>query len=226
LDEAVTRRVLQAVDAEHLALALAAHDELTQRDEAILQQWKMRLQRAQYEADLAQRRYEQVDAANRLVAASLESRWNESLQRLDEVRHQITDFQRQQTRTFAPEQREQILALARNLPRLWQAETTSAKDRKRLLRLLVQDITVERGQGREVHLHMRWFGGECEVGPISFGQPISISLRPPVGAWRASKGTMDGRIGRSAQGIFRGVAVNCSVVCQAWVAETLWETGV
>jgi hypothetical protein len=179
LDEAVTQRVLQAVNAEHLALALAAHDELTQRDEAILQQWKMRLQRAQYEVDLAQRRYEQVDVANRLVAASLESRWNEALQRLDEVRHQLTDFQRQQTRTFTPDQREQILGLARNLPRLWQAETTSAKDRKRMLRLLIQDITVERGQDREVHLHVRWFGGACEDLHVTLPAKIQDRLRYP-----------------------------------------------
>jgi DNA invertase Pin-like site-specific DNA recombinase len=179
LDHAVTERVLQAVDAEHLALALAAHDELTQRDEALLQQWEMRLQRAEYEADLAQRRYEQVDAANRLVAASLESRWNESLQRLDELRRQFTDFQRQQTRTFTPEQREQILALARDLPHLWQAETTSAKDRKRLLRLLIQDITVERSPGREVQLHVRWLGGECEDLLVILPAKIQDRLRYP-----------------------------------------------
>ena len=179
LDNAISERVLQAVDTDHLALALAAHDELTQRDEAVLKQWQMRLQRAEYDADLAQRRYEQVDAANRLVAASLESRWNESLQRLDEVRCQLTDFQRQQTRTFTPEQREQILALARDLPRLWQAETTSAKDRKRLLRLLIQDITVERGPEREVQLHVRWFGGECEDLTVTLPAKIQDRLRYP-----------------------------------------------
>jgi DNA invertase Pin-like site-specific DNA recombinase len=162
LDKAVQRRVLRAVDSQTLALALAAHDELSQRDESLTRQWKMRLTRVQYEADLAQRRYEEVDPANRLVAASLEKRFNDALGRVEEVRRQMDDFQRQQTRTFTPQQREQILALAGDFPRLWKSDTTSAKDKKRMLRLLVDNITVERGEGRSVMLHVCWSGGACE----------------------------------------------------------------
>jgi hypothetical protein len=115
LDEPIAERVLEAVNGERLALALAAHSELQQRDDSITRQWQMRLQRAQYEADLAQRRYDEVDPTNRLVAASLECRWNEALQRVEEVRQQMTDFQYRQTRTFTPQQREQILnGLARS----------------------------------------------------------------------------------------------------------------
>jgi DNA invertase Pin-like site-specific DNA recombinase len=179
LDEAVTDRVLKAVDAEQLTLALAAHDELAQRDESLLRQWHMRLERAQYEADLAQRRYEQVDPANRLVAAWLESRWNEALRRVGEVRHQMTEFQRRQTRTFSAEQRDAILALAGNLPQLWCADTTLAKDKKRILRLLVEDITVERGEGREVQLHVRWSGGACEDLRVTLPAKIQDRLRYP-----------------------------------------------
>jgi hypothetical protein len=162
LDQAVTRRVLETVNSDALALALAAHDELAQRDESLTRQWRMRLERVQYEADLAQRRYEEVDPANRLVAASLEKRWNDALGRVEEVHRQMADFQRQQTRTFTPQQREQILALAGDLPRLWKSDTTSAKDKKRMLRLLVDNITVERGEGRLVSLHVCWSGGARE----------------------------------------------------------------
>jgi len=180
LDEAVTQRVLEVVDAERLTLALGAHDELQQRDESLTRQWQMRLERAQYEVDLAQRRYEEVDPANRLVAASLERRWNESLQRVEEVRRQMTEFQSRQTRTFTPQQREQILALASDLRRLWNAPTTSAKDKKRILRILIEDITVERGEGREVQLHARWSGGACEDLRVLLPAKVQDRLRYPA----------------------------------------------
>lgn len=162
LDHAVARRILETVNSDTLAMALAAHDELAGRDESLTRQWNMRLERVQYEADLAQRRYEEVDPANRLVAASLEKRWNDALRCVEEVRRQMAEFQDQQTRTFTSQQREQILALAGDFPRLWKSETTSAKDKKRMLRLLVDNITVERGEGREVALHVCWAGGARE----------------------------------------------------------------
>ena len=181
LDDAVAMRVLEVVTAGNLELALASQDELEQRDQSITRQWRMRLERAQYEVDLAQRRYEQVDPGNRLVASSLEGRWNEALQRVDEVRRQMAEFQSRQTRTFTSDQREQILSLAADFPRLWKAQTTSAKDRKRMLRLLVKDITVERHDGsRQVVLHMRWSGGACEDIQVQMPAKIADRLRYPT----------------------------------------------
>jgi DNA invertase Pin-like site-specific DNA recombinase len=180
LDEAIAARVLEVVTAENLELALASQDELEQRDQSITRQWRMRLERAQYEVDLAQRRYEQVDPANRLVASSLECRWNEALQRVDEVRRQMAEFQMRQTRTFTSDQRGQILSLAIDFPRLWKAHTTSAKDRKRMLRLLLEDITVQRHDGaRQAVLHVRWLGGACEDIQVQLPAPIADRLRYP-----------------------------------------------
>jgi excisionase family DNA binding protein len=140
----------------------------------------MRLERVQYEADLAQRRYEEVDPANRLVAASLEKRWNEALVRVEEVHRQMAEFQRQQTRTFTPQQREQILALAGDFPRLWQSDTTSAKDKKRMLRLLVDNVTVERGKERNVLLHVCWAGGAREDLEITLPPRVQDQVRYPT----------------------------------------------
>lgn len=181
LDSAVTTRVLEVVTAGNLELALASQEELEQRDQSITRQWRMRLERAQYEVDLAQRRYEQVDPANRLVASSLEGRWNEALLRADEIRRQMTEFQSRQTRTFTLDQREQILALAADFPRLWKAQTSSAKDRKRMLRLLLKDITVERPDGsRQAVLHVRWSGGACEDINVQMPAKIADRLRYPI----------------------------------------------
>ena len=116
---------------------------------------------AEYEAQLAQRRYEQVDPANRLVAASLEQRWNEALGRLEEIRQEFADFQRGHGLAITTEQRAKILALAKEFPRLWNAPTTPAKDKKRMLRLLVKDITVERLHRASTGLAPRSLARRC-----------------------------------------------------------------
>jgi len=154
--------------------------ELEQRDKSLQGQWRMRLERAEYEAQLAQRRYEQVDPANRLVAASLEQRWNETLSRLEESRQEFADFQRGHGLAITAKQRAEVLTLAKDLPRLWNASTTSAKDKKRMLRLLVKDITVERiTEPRQALLHVRWQGGACEDIAVDLPLPIADRLRYP-----------------------------------------------
>ncbi len=72
LDDAICEEVFKALKPAELELALAALNELEQRDQAIMRQWQMRIERAEYECALAERRYEEVDPSNRLVAASLE----------------------------------------------------------------------------------------------------------------------------------------------------------
>ena len=162
LDAAVSEEVLKALRPAELQLALAALQELEARDQGILRQWQMRLERAEYEAALAERRYQEVDPSNRLVANTLERRWNETLLHLQDLKKQAAEFQRQEARVFTPEQRAKVLALARDFPRLWHAPSTQAKDRKRMLRLLIKDITVNKLiEQRQLSVHIRWQGGAC-----------------------------------------------------------------
>jgi DNA invertase Pin-like site-specific DNA recombinase len=162
LDAAVSEEVLKALRPDELQLALAALQELESRDQGILRQWQMRLERAEYEAALAERRYQEVDPSNRLVANTLEHRWNETLLHLQDLKKQAAEFQRQETRVFTPEQKAKVLALARDFPRLWHAPSTQAKDRKRMLRLLIKDITVNKLiEQRQLSVHIRWQGGAC-----------------------------------------------------------------
>jgi DNA invertase Pin-like site-specific DNA recombinase len=160
-DEAVSKRTLEVLEPARLELAAEALHELERRDEAAGRQWRMRIERAEYQAQLTQRRYEEVDPSNRLVAATLERQWNDALEHVEEVRKQYADFQRTQGRAITPEQRAKIVSLAEDLPRLWNAPTTQPKDKKRMLRLLIKDITVEK-QDRKGLLHVRWQGGACE----------------------------------------------------------------
>ena len=159
LDNAVAEEVLKALQPAQLELALAALEELEMRDTGIGRQWRMRLERAEYEAALAERRYLEVDPAQRLVAATLERRWNTALVQLEELKKQASEFQRQQARVASPEQKAKVLALARDLPRIWHAPTTEARDRKRMLRLLIKDITVEKPAPKQLLVHIRWQGG-------------------------------------------------------------------
>src|SRR5438445_4515087 len=162
LDAAVSEEVLKVLRPAELQLALAALQELEKRDQGILRQWQMRLERAEYEAALAERRYQEVDPSNRLVANTLERRWNETLLHLQDLKKQAADFQRKEARVFTPEQKAKVLALARDFPRLWHAPSTQAKDRKRMLRLLIKDITVNKLiEQRQLSVHLRWQGGAC-----------------------------------------------------------------
>lgn len=163
VDEAVVAKTLELLKPDQLRIALSAIEQLEYRESAMAQQWRMKIERANYEAELAQRRYEEVDPSNRLVAGTLESRWNDSLQRLNEVKQQSAEFEKQHSYSLNESQKQKILRLAQDLPKLWHAKTTRSEDKKRILRLLISDVTVERPHGAsEAILHVRWAGGGTE----------------------------------------------------------------
>ena len=176
LDGVIAEEMLKALQPAELELALAALHELESRDQSILRQWQMRLERAEYEVALAERRYQEVDPANRLVAGTLERRWNDALVHLEDLKKEAAEFQRQEAHVATPEQKAQVLALARDLPRLWHAPTTQSKDRKRMLRLLIKEITVEKpADQKQLLVHIRWQGGACS--DVSVQLPLNIADR-------------------------------------------------
>jgi DNA invertase Pin-like site-specific DNA recombinase len=180
LDDAICAEVFKALKPAELELALAALNDLEQRNQAVMRQWHMRIERAEYECALAERRYEEVDPSNRLVAASLERRWNEAMLHIDEVKAEAANFQNQKAHVVTPEQKKKVLALARDLPRVWRAATTQSKDRKRMLRLLIRDITVEKlADARQVVLHVRWQGGACTDTTVPLPSPIADQMLYP-----------------------------------------------
>src|SRR5882757_2060195 len=181
LDNAIGEAVFTALQPAELELAVTALSELEQRDHAIMRQWHMRIERAEYEAALAERRYQECDPANRLVARTLERRWNDAMLHLEAIRAEAAQFQSQKALVATSEQKAQVLALARNLPRLWRAPTTSAKDRKRMLRLLIRDITVEkRSATRQAVLHIRWQGSACTDIAVDLPKPAADAMRYPA----------------------------------------------
>jgi len=175
LDAAIVAEALQALRPAELKLALAALEELEARDHTVGRQWQMRLERAEYEAALAERRYQQVDPSQRLVAATLERRWNAALLQVEELKQQAAEFQRQHARAATPEQKAKVLALAKDLPKLWHAPTTQAKDRKQMLRLLIKDVTVEKSAPKQLSAHIRWQGNAST--DLTLQLPLNIADR-------------------------------------------------
>jgi len=202
LDAAISEEVLKTLQPAEIELALAALQELESRDRTISRQWQMRLERAEYEAALAERRYQEVDPSQRLVAATLERRWNEALLQIEELKKQAAEFQRQQARVTTDEQRAKVLALATDLPRLWHAPTTPAKDRKRMLRLLIKDITVEKlPQPKQLLVHIRWQGGACSDVCVQLPLNIADRVRYPA--------AVVDRVRYLAQGLPDGEIADC-----------------
>jgi len=178
LDTTIVEEVFQALQPIELELALAALQELETRDLSIMRQWQMRLERAEYEAALAERRYQEVDPSNRLVAGTLERRWNDALLQLEDLKKQAAEMQQQKARVATPEQKEKVMALARDWPRLWHAPTTQTKDRKRMLRLLIKDITVEKSAVlKQLVVHIRWQGGACTDRSVQLPPNVADRVR-------------------------------------------------
>jgi excisionase family DNA binding protein len=160
VDDAVAARLLQALNPTEVALALAAADEVTDRHQRISRAAELAVERARYDADRAERAFCQVEPENRLVARTLESRWETKLAALTEAEQALQAAQA----TLPPlPSRAELETLAADLPRLWRAATTSHKDRKRLLRTLIADITLlPETDPATARIGIRWHTGACD----------------------------------------------------------------
>jgi DNA invertase Pin-like site-specific DNA recombinase len=171
IDKAVGQLLVESVTPLALEVTLAVQQELQARVDEVDQLRKKQVERARYEADLAQRRYLHVDPANRLVADSLEADWNEKLRLLTEAQERY-EQQRQHDRAVIDEQqRARIAAVASDFPRLWQDPKTPDRERKRMVRLLLEDVTLIR-QG-QITVHVRFKGGATRT----------LTLPRPLTAW-------------------------------------------
>ncbi len=155
VDQIVADCFLKAIEPAHLEVALKALDQIDVRAKQIDQQRQRQIERAQYEADLARRRYLAVDPENRLVARSLERDWNEKLTEVDRLEREYQTLPTQAALLLTPEQREQIRALAHDLPALWHASTTTDTERKHLLRFLIKDVTLSQ-RDKSICIALRW----------------------------------------------------------------------
>lgn len=157
IDEVAGNILVEAVTPITLEVALAVQQELQSRLDEADRLRQQQVERARFEAELARRRYLRVDPDNRLVADSLEADWNDKLRLLAEAQ-EVCERQRAQDRKHIDEQqRAAILSLAADFPRLWRDPSTPDRERKRMVRLLLEDVTLIRED--RLTLHIRFKGG-------------------------------------------------------------------
>jgi DNA invertase Pin-like site-specific DNA recombinase len=176
-DQVVAGRLLQVLEPDEVALALAAADEVTERRQRSTRASELAVERAQYDADRAERALLVCEPENRLVGRSLESRWEAKLAAVAEAEAALVT-----TRAAVPvlPPRAELEALATDLPTLWTASTTSAKDRKRLMRTLVADVTLtSQVDGNEVAVGIRWRSGASELIVTRRPPPQYVTTRTP-----------------------------------------------
>jgi hypothetical protein len=155
IDAAVAQLFLTAMHPAHLAVSLATLEQIAERSRQIARQWQLRRERAQYEVDLARRRFCAVEPENRLVARSLEREWNQKLAALEALEREYTALPPLTTTLGSAAERERILALAQDLPAVWHAPTTPHAARKQLLRFLIKDVTLTRTE-TSIRIGVRW----------------------------------------------------------------------
>ncbi|WP_321969020.1 recombinase family protein [Paraburkholderia tropica] len=167
IDAAVAESFLRAVEPAGLEAAVRAAERLEADHDAALAQWRLAVERASYEAQRAERRYHAVDPENRLVARGLEAQWEKQLRELERAQQELARREQLRPRTLNAQERQSLLAIGKDLQRLWHAPSLTVRDRKQLLRTLLEEVTVtvHREQYR-AQLKLRWRGGkltECDV---------------------------------------------------------------
>ncbi len=171
VDAAIGEVLVAMVTPKSLELALAVRAEVAARAEEVERLRRQQVERARYEADLAQRRYLRVDPDNRLVADVLEAEWNAKLRALAEAREGVERHRGADGYRPDEEVRDEILALATDFPRLWGDPRTPDRERKRMVRLLIEDVTLLKGEG--IALHVRFGGGATRT--LTLPRPKSAS---------------------------------------------------
>jgi DNA invertase Pin-like site-specific DNA recombinase len=177
IDAAVAAAFLAALAPVGLAASLQAVEQLEADHETTLAQFRRELERARYGALRAERRYRAVDPDNRLVARGLEAEWESALRELRAAEVELSNREHSRPRLLTAEERDSILSLGKDLNGVWSAPTTSDRDRKELLRTLLEEVTlsVEREKSN-AHLMLRWRGGllsEIDV-PLPRSHPAPI----------------------------------------------------
>jgi DNA invertase Pin-like site-specific DNA recombinase len=180
IDTAISKLLLDTVAPAALEVALAVQDEIKNRIETAEAQRRSQLERARYDAELARRRYLKVDPDNRLVADTLEADWNDRLRRLD-ILQQEHDRQRSVDQGLLSEEaRVRIRALATDFPSVWNDPHTAPLERKRMVALLIEDVTLIKAE--MIKIYVRFRGGQTVSLQIERPKPIALirKTRPDV----------------------------------------------
>jgi DNA invertase Pin-like site-specific DNA recombinase len=160
IDQAVVDTFLKALTPAALEATQVALQQLEADQDTALSQWRLAVERARYEAERAERQYRAVEPENRLVARGLETEWEKHLRDLAAAEAELQRREQQRPRLLSQEEKSKIRCLGSDLNKVWTAPSTTDRDRKELLRTLLEEVivTVDRPE-RRAHLTLRWRGG-------------------------------------------------------------------
>jgi DNA invertase Pin-like site-specific DNA recombinase len=160
LDGYVGTEVLRALKPAALELSLEAAANIQKERDDLSELWRKRLERAAYEAERAERQYHLVEPENRLVARHLERAWEEKLEEQRRLREEYDRFERGQPRTLSEQEVLAIRRLSRDIPALWEAHSTTARERKEIVRQVLERVVVDaEGMTERVQARIEWVGG-------------------------------------------------------------------
>jgi DNA invertase Pin-like site-specific DNA recombinase len=175
IDEAIGELLVETVTPMTLEVAFQVQIELEARAQEADTLRSQRVERAHREADLARRRFMETDPGNRLVVDVLEAEWNEKLRALHDAQEELEQRRARDQRVLSEKHRKRVLALATDFPRLWKNPSTPQRERKRMVRLLIEDVTLVKED--RIVVHIRFRGGATK----------SITLTRPLSAWQMRK---------------------------------------
>jgi hypothetical protein len=184
IDQAVAGALLAALSPAGVKAAVQAAEALESDHDAALKQWRLQVERARYQAERAERRYRQVEPEHRLVARGLERDWENALQELAKAEAELQVREQQRPRALTDEERERLLSLGADLGRVWSAPTTTDRDRKQLLRCLIDEVVIDANrQERRASIKIRWQGGALTE--------LALTLPKPQPAIRTDEDTIE-----------------------------------
>lgn len=172
VDLAISSLLLQTVAPAAIEVALAVEDEIAGRIEQANAMRNRQLERARYDAELARRRYMNVDPANRMVADALEADWNARLRQLDDLQQEHDRQRMADQRLLADEARARIRALAADFAVVWNDTRVEPVERKRMLGLLIEDVTLLKNE--QIAIHVRFRGGQTTSLMVDKRKPIAL----------------------------------------------------
>jgi Recombinase zinc beta ribbon domain len=200
LERLVRQQVLEVVTPAGLELSLRAAEEYQQQRAALDHQWQLRRERARQDAARAFRQYNAVEPENRLVARTLERRWEEALLAQQTLEDEYDRLQCEQPRRLTAAERTQIEALAQDLPALWQSPRTSVEEKRQVVRLLLQRVVVWPSAARqELKVQLHWSGGTMTehviIRPVHTWEQVAdaAAVWERLQGWRAA-GWTSGRM--------------------------------
>lgn len=173
VDQALSDYLLEVITPEMVAVTLAFQDELVARVAETARLRQLQVDRAQYEADLAQRRYLQVDPDNRLVASVLEAQWNEKLRELAAARECALQQQQQDEKQFNQVERDMLQRTPELFRQVWGNSNLTHRDRKRIVRLIITDVTLFKDI--EIRTAVRFKGGANHTLHVPLPRPFAQS---------------------------------------------------